>query len=45
MLTMYWTVELDLRFCPQAIDEMDLLMEVEMMDKKNLKQAMMTIKE
>lgn len=20
MLTIYWTVELDLRFCPQAID-------------------------
>lgn len=26
MLTIYWTVELDLRFCPQAIDGwMDLL--------------------
>lgn len=23
MLTMYWTVELDLRFCQQAIDGMD----------------------
>ncbi len=28
MLTIYWTVELDLRFCPQAIDGwMDLLMD------------------
>lgn len=26
MLTMYWTVELDLRFCPQANGWMDVLM-------------------